>query len=409
MDFWHNVFSTILRNRWRSFFTAFGVFWGIFMLVVLVGFGIGIQKRFLQEIGPIAANSCFFFSSQTNEAYKGFNKGRYWNFSISDLQAVKQNYKKLKYVSGVIFGYGGDNNTVHNDKRGSFQIMGFSPEYNKINPSKILQGRYINEMDIVEQRKVCVIGERVLNDLYLPNENVVGSLILINGVYYKVVGVMQSYSQGLSIFGNVSEMIVMPFSTLQLAMNRGKDIDCIAITADNKENIADYEKSIKLLLKERNTISPTDTGGVESFSLQMFIKPFMMLLLGVNILMWFVGMGTLLAGAIGVSNIMLITVRERTQEIGVLRALGATPAKIITQIMCESVVLTLIAGVIGIIFGVGVLSILGSVIEELENLQISFFIAILALCILIVCGMLAGLLPSSRALKIKAIDALRDE
>jgi putative ABC transport system permease protein len=286
--------------------------------------------------------------------------------------------------------------------------MGFSPEYNKINPSKILQGRYINEMDIIERRKVCVIGEKILNDLYLPNENAVGSLILINGVYYKVVGVVQPYSQNFNIFGNAAEMIVLPFSTMQLAMNMGKDIHCIAITADNRENIADYENSIKILLKERNTISPSDTGGVEAFNLQVFIKPFMMLLFGVNALMWFVGLGTLLAGAIGVSNIMLITVRERTQEIGVMRALGATPAKIITQIMSESVVLTALAGVIGIVCGVGLLSVIGNLVE-MENLQISFSIAILALCILIVCGLFAGLLPSSRALKIKAIDALRDE
>lgn len=408
MDFWHNVFSTISRNRRRSFFTAFGVFWGIMMLVALVGFGSGTQRMFIKEVGQIAANSCFFFASPTNEAYKGFNKGRNWNLSISDLQAIKQNYKKLKYVSGIIFAGGAANNTARNDRQGTYSIMGFSPEYNKINPSKILQGRYINEIDIREQRKVCVIGEKILNDLYLPSENAVGSLIRINGVYYKVVGVMQPYSQNVNIFGNLNEMIALPFSTLQLTMNLGKDIHCIAITASNSENIEIYEKSITTLLKERNTISPTDTGGVEAFSLQLFIKPFMMLLWGVNILVWFVGLGTLLAGIIGISNIMMITVRERTQEIGVLRALGATPVKIITQIMCESVVLTIIAGIIGIMFGVGILSVIGNIIN-MDNFQISFSIAMSALGILILGGLLAGLLPSSRALKIKAIDALRDE
>lgn len=378
------------------------------MLVVLVGFGSVIQKMFMEEVGQIAINSCFFFPAPTNEAYKGFNKGRNWNLSISDLQAVKQNYKKLKYVSGVVFAGGQTNNTVRNDKQGTYSVMGFSPEYNKIDPSKILQGRYINEIDMREQRKVCVIGEKILNDLFLPAENPIGSLIRINGVYYIVVGVMQPYSQAINIFGDSNEMIVLPFSTLQLTMNMGKDIHCIAITASNSENIEIYEKSIKTLLKERNTISPTDTGGVESFSLQMFIKPFMMLLLGVNILVWFVGLGTLFAGIIGISNIMLITVRERTQEIGVLRALGATPAKIITQIMCESVVLTIIAGIIGIMCGVGILSVIGNIIQ-MENFQISFSIAILSLGILVFGGLLAGLLPSSRALKIKAIDALRDE
>ncbi|MDR1543353.1 MAG: ABC transporter permease [Prevotellaceae bacterium] len=413
MDFWQNVWTTIARNKWRSFFTAFGVFWGIFMLVVLLGFGLGIKATINHQVGHISANSCFFFTTQTNEAYKGFNKGRYWNLSINDLEAVKKNFPRLKYVSGVVFGmWGQQNNVSRADKQGSFQIIGLAPEYNKINPSKILEGRFINEIDIRERRKVCVIGKKVQNDLYEKDENAVGTVLHVSGIYYTVVGLIEPYSSNVNIFGNAEQMVVLPFSTLQIAANKGNSIDCIAITAPNNEDIKIYENSIKMMLKERNTISPTDSGGVDAFNMQMIFKPFMSLILGLQFLVWFVGLGTLFAGVVGVSNIMLITVRERTQEIGVLRALGATPRKIITQIMCESIVLTAFAGIFGILLGVGLLSFLEPILIQtkiLSELQISFSAAISALLILIVCGLFAGLLPSSRAMKIKAVDALRDE
>ncbi|MDR3326963.1 MAG: ABC transporter permease [Prevotellaceae bacterium] len=414
IDFWQNVWITISRNKWRSLFTAFGVFWGIFMLVVLVGFGSGISRSMMEQVGHISANSSFLFSSRTTEACKGFNKGRYWELSLDDMNAVIEQFPSLIYVSGIIFGGSSEHNTAREDKQGTFQVMGFSPNYNKINPSRILEGRFINELDILEHRKVCIVGKKVKNDLYSPDEQILGSLLRVNGIYYNVVGVMEEYSSNVNLFGNTSETIVVPFSTLQITQNFGKNLHCIAITAGDKVDIHKLEDEVKTLLKERNMISPTDPEGVEAFNLATVFNTFRSLLVGIGILVWFVGLGTLFAGVVGVSNIMLITVRERTQEIGILRALGASPGAIIRQIMCESVTITFLAGIVGILCGVGLLSFFENIFSAgdnpmMKNFQISFSTAIVSLLILMVCGLLSGLLPSSRAIKIKAIEALRDE
>lgn len=417
LDTWQEIWLTITRNKSRSLLTAFGVFWGVFMLVVMAGFGVGIRHGIMDGVEHFEANSAFFFSESTSEPYKGFQRGRVWSMNMSDYEAVKHQYAdKIKYMSGVMFGGSSTNNVVRLDKFGSFSIMGFSPDYNLINPSRILQGRFINDIDIREYRKVCVIGKRILNDLYAPGEEVVGSLLRVNGIYYTVVGVSEAVSKNINVFGDPEEMINLPFTTLQQAQNQGDKVHCIALAAKPSVNIVELEEDVKMLLKNRNSIAPTDPKAVSSFNAKKIFDIFQALIIGINALIWIVGLGTLLAGVVGVSNIMLVTVRERTQEIGVRRALGASPFTILKQIMSESLVLTFLAGIFGIVLGVGVLAIVSQILVAnpsdkmpLSNPQISFGIAIAALMVIVVAGLVAGWLPSKRALQIKAIDALRDE
>lgn len=418
LDTWQEIWLTITRNKSRSLLTAFGVFWGVFMLVVMAGFGVGIRHGIMDGVEHFEANSAFFFTDVTSEPYKGFQRGRTWNMTMSDYNAIKHQYAdKLKYMSGVMFGESSaTNNVVRLDKFGSFSVMGFSPDYNLINPSRILQGRFINDIDVREYRKVCVIGKRVVNDLYAPNEEVIGSLIRVNGIYYTVVGVCEAVSKNINVFGDPEEMVNLPFTTLQQAQNEGDKVHCIALAAKPSVNIAELEEDVKMLLKKRNSIAPTDPKAVGSFNAKKIFDIFQALIIGINALIWIVGLGTLLAGVVGVSNIMLVTVRERTQEIGVRRALGASPFTIIKQIMSESLVLTFLAGIFGIVLGVGVLAVVSQILAAnpsekmpLSNPQISFGIAIAALLVIIVAGLFAGWLPSKRALQIKAIDALRDE
>lgn len=419
LDTWQEIWLTITRNKSRSLLTAFGVFWGVFMLVVMAGFGVGIRHGIMDGVEHFESNSAFFFTDATSEPYKGFQRGRTWNITMSDYDAIKYHYAdKIKYMSGIIFGNrgGSTNNVVRLDKFGSFSIMGFSPDYNRINPSRILEGRFINDIDVREYRKVCVIGKRVVNDLYAPDEEVIGSLIRINGIYYTVVGVCEAISKNVNVFGDPEEMINLPFTTLQQAQNEGNKIHGIALAAKPSIDIADLEEDVKLLLKKRNSISPTDPKAVGSFNVKKIFDVFQALIIGINALIWIVGLGTLLAGVVGVSNIMLVTVRERTQEIGVRRALGASPFTILKQVMSESLVLTFLAGIFGVVLGVGFLAVVSQILAAnpsdsmpLSNPQISFGTAIVALIVIIVAGLIAGWLPSKRALQIKAIDALRDE
>lgn len=395
--------------------TAFGVFWGIFMLVVMVGSGTGLENGMTAGVKDFAANSMFMFSNRTTIPYKGFQKGRVWNLKNEDITLLKKQ-SDLKYFSGIIFGWSNDNNVVRGDKYGTFNITGFHPDYNYINPMLLEYGRYINEIDIKEKRKVCVIGEKVYNDLYTKEENPVGSMLKVNGIYYTVIGMGTPLTKNINIGGPPEEMVCIPFSTLQQAMHMGEKMHSIAVTAYDDVPISQIEEEITGLIKANHQVAPEDKMALFAFNVEKMFRTFKGLTLGINILIWIVGLGTLLAGVVGVSNIMLVTIKERTQEIGIRRALGATPRQIITQIMCESFVITGIAGLMGITAGVGLLIAANRFLESnpsettfFANPQISFFVAVSSVGILVICGLIAGLLPSYRALQIKAIDALRDE
>lgn len=412
IDRWQEIWFTITHNKSRSFLTAFGVFWGMFMLVVMVGAGVALQRGMSSQIEGFATNSCFVWAQQTSEPYKGLKKGRNWNMENEDISLLINKIPEIQYLAPVLFGGQSTNNVTRNDKAGTYGVKGNYPSYNKIDESKMVCGRYINDIDIAEERKVCVIGERVYEVLFPKDENPIGKSIQVNGIYFNVIGVARHTSH-VNIGGNAEESVVLPFSTMQQAFNQGKIIHFMAVTAKPGIKVKVIEDKIHAVLQEKHNISPLDKKAVGGFNIEDEFNMFLYLGIGIAALIWIVGLGTLFAGAIGVSNIMLVTVRERTKEIGIRRALGATPRNIIAQILSESIVLTVIAGVLGLMFGVGLLSLVGVALSHgdqfFKDPQISFTVAIAALIILLIIGTLAGFIPANRAMNIKPIEAIREE
>ncbi|HEY5500274.1 MAG TPA: ABC transporter permease [Bacteroidales bacterium] len=417
LDKWQEIWMTISRNKTRSIFTAFGVFWGILMLTLLLGTGNGLENGMKSNIEGVATNSCFFYADITTVPFKGFKKGRSWNMKNSDIKVILANVPEIKYLAPMLFGGGGgQNNTVRGDKAGTFNVMGNYPDYAHVQEQKIIYGRYINNVDILNKRKVCYIGNNIYKALFKPGENPIGQVIRSNGIYYTVVGVGSGLGK-IELGGKSDDQVVLPFTTMQTAYNQGDIIHFMAAVAKDNVDASYVEKEVKKILKARNDISPTDERAVGSFNISQIFKMFSYLFLGIRILIWIVGLGTLIAGAIGVSNIMLVSVRERTKEIGIRRALGAKPRDIMSQIINESLVLTAIAGFIGLSLGVGILAYFDNYINNLppehkiflQNIMIKFDVAISASVVLVIIGLLAGLLPAWRAMQIKPIEALSEE
>ena len=412
LDRWQEIWLTITHNKLRSFLTAFGVFWGMFMLVVMVGAGVALQRGMSSQIEGFATNSCFVWEQQTSEPYKGFKKGRNWNLENSDIPLLINKIPEIQYLAPVLFGGGGTNNVTRNDKAGSYGVKGNYPSYNLIDESKMVYGRYINDIDIVEMRKVCVIGERVYQVLFPKDEDPIGKSIQVNGIYFQVVGVAR-HTSDVNIGGNAEESVVLPFSTMQQAFNQGNKVHFMAVTAKPGIKVKVIEDKIHEVLKAKHNIAPNDKKAIGGFNIEDQFNMFLYLGIGIAVLIWVVGLGTLFAGAIGVSNIMLVTVRERTREIGIRRALGATPRNIIAQILSESIILTLIAGIAGLMVGVGLLSLVGMALSQgdqfFKDPQISFSVAIAAFFILLIIGTFAGFIPANRAMNIKPIEAIREE
>lgn len=413
LDRWYEIWITITHNKSRSFLTAFGVFWGMFMLVVMIGAGNGLSKGINSQIEGFASNSVFFQSQQTSLPYKGFQKGRSWNMLNSDIPIIEDRVQELEYISPILFsGGGGNDNVVRNEKAGSYTVKGTYPVYDKIERSIMEYGRYINNIDIAEKRKVCILGTRVYEVLFNKGENPLGKQVKVNGIYFTVIGVARKTSNA-SIGGDPEETVVLPFTSMQQAFNQGNIIHLLAATAQPGIKVRVIQDKIVQTLKEIHQISPDDKEAVFNMNIEEQFNMFNNLGIGIGLLIWIVGLGTLFAGAVGVSNIMLVTVRERTKEIGIRRALGATPRNIIGQILSESIVLTVLAGIGGIVLGVGLLTATGIMLSQgdqfLKDPQISFYIAIVALIILVVIGTLAGFIPAQRAMMIKPIEAIGEE
>ena len=412
IDRWQEIWITIKQNRSRSLLTAFGVFWGMLMLVLMVGAGNALESGIYSQIEGFATNSAFFSSNPTTMPYKGFQRGRRWNITNNDIPIIKQRIKELEYLSPILFIGGNDKNIVRDEKHGSYLVKGCYPEYDLIEKSKMLWGRYINEIDIAERRKVTVIGERIYEVLFQPGENPIGKQIRVNGIYFQVIGVARSRS-GVSIGGQTEETAILPFSTMQQTFNQGNVVHFLAATAKAGTSVKIIQNRIEEILKQQHQISPDDKDALFSMNIEEQFKMFNYLSIGIIALIWIVGLGTLLAGAIGVSNIMLVTVRERTKEIGIRRALGATPSNIIGQILSESILLTLIAGVAGIVIGVGLLRVTGILLSQgdqfFKDPQISFNMAAISLLRLITIGSMAGYIPAQRAMMIKPVEAISEE
>ena len=414
LDRWTEIWVTITRNKTRSLLTCFGVFWGILMLVILLGSGRGMQNGIMRSVNGFATNSAFFFADRTSESYKGFNKGRQWDMRNRDVESIRREVKELSAISPIIWGNSSDKNIVYGMMSGTFNVKGVHPDYFQIETQKLFHGRLLNEVDERERRKVCLIGTKVKEVLF-KEEDPCGSYIRVNGIYYQVVGVVQQRASGVNIGGRSEECVFLPFSTMQQTLNQGDIIHFLCVAAKPDVQMLPVINKIKSIIKEQNFISPTDPQAVSAINLAAQFETFNNAFLGIDILIWIVGVGTLLAGIIGVSNIMMVTVKERTKEIGVRRAWGAKPWNIISQIMSESLLITAMAGVMGLTVGVFLLDMVDQLIGDpvgetmLLHPAVSIQVALAATSILRLAGLLAGLIPAWRAMQIKAIDAIREE
>ena len=414
LDRWTEIWVTITRNKTRSLLTCFGVFWGILMLVILLGSGRGMQNGIMRSVNGFATNSAFFFADRTSESYKGFNKGRQWDMRNRDVESIRREVKELSAISPIIWGNSSDKNIVYGMMSGTFNVKGVHPDYFQIETQKLFHGRLLNEVDERERRKVCLIGTKVKEVLF-KEEDPCGSYIRVNGIYYQVVGVVQQRASGVNIGGRSEECVFLPFSTMQQTLNQGDIIHFLCVAAKPDVQMLPVINKIKSIIKEQNFISPTDPQAVSAINLAAQFETFNNVFLGIDILIWIVGVGTLLAGIIGVSNIMMVTVKERTKEIGVRRTLGAKPWNIISQIMSESLLITAMAGLMGLTVGVFLLDVVDQLIGDpvgetmLLHPAVSIQVALAATFILLMAGLLAGLIPAWRAMQIKAIDAIREE
>jgi len=417
LDRWQQIYSVLKKNKLRTFLTAFGVFWGIFMLVIMLGAGNGMKNAVMKGIGDFATNSFFMWGQETSVPYGGYSKGRSIEFKNNDIEALKRNIQNIDLIAPKLRFWGSNDNTdnvVRELRSGNYTIHGDYPEMNQIDPSIMLHGRYLNDNDIKNKRKVTVIGRRVYQELFDKNEDPIGKYIRVQGVYFQVIGVSKPLNPNISFGGDKEETVTIPFSSFQQAFNVGDRIGMMAITAKKGVPVSQVEEETIELMKKRHTVSLEDDRAIGHFNLEEQFNKIMGLFTGINVLIWIVGTGTLIAGIIGVSNIMLVVVKERTSEIGIQRAIGATPWHIINQILSESMVLTIIAGFFGMAFGVVVLELGNSILSNsggentmIHNPQISFTISMVALGLLSFFGTLAGVLPARRAVKIKPIEAIR--
>ena len=412
-DKWQEIYNTIKKNKLRTLLTMFGVFWGIFMLLILMGSGNGLENGVDKEFAGWASNGGFIWSEKTTMPYEGLQPGRFIRFRNDDRDALLSKVSGLEYLAPRLRLR--TNAVVWKDKSGSFRVYGDYPEYQHVQQVDIIIGRHLNKKDLADNRKVAVIGNYVKNVLFGPDVNPEGKYIRINNIYFMVIGVFRSKRSNEQAERD-EQTIYLPFTTCQRAFNFGNRISWFAFTAKPGVPVSLVENDIRKVLAERHRVHPDDKSAMGSNNLEEEFGRINRLFDGIDIFVWIVGIGTLLAGVISVSNIMLIIVKERTKEIGIRKSLGATPASIIGLIMQESIFLTLVAGYTGLVTGVLTLSGISWIMEEF-NLNSGMFdspgvdikTALLSLLILVAGGALAGLMPAVRAVNINPIEALHAE
>jgi putative ABC transport system permease protein len=415
LDNWQEISAAMRKNKMRTALTAFGVFWGIFMLVIMLGSGNGLRNGVMQEFSGTATNSFFMWAQSTSKPYKGLQPNRSFNFTIEDGEALKQTLPELKIVAPMnqLGGYNSNNNVVRGLKTAALSVYGIHPELAKIQQFNLTQGRFINKLDIRDRRKVAVIGDKVIEKLFAPDENPIGQYIKVNGVNFMVTGLLKGSGKGNQA-REQAEAIYLPFTAFSQAFNMGKRVGWFSVMSADNISVSIAEDKAMALLKERHKIAPDDARAIGHWNMGKEFLKLNGLFTGIEMLVWFVGIGTLMAGIIGVSNIMLIVVKERTREIGVRRAIGAPPSIIVSQLILESVTLTSIAGYAGLVAGIGLLELVNQNLPTGGGMMflhpgVDLMVALKALGILIFSGALAGFIPAQRALEISPVEALRTE
>ncbi len=412
-DLWREVFSTLTKNITRTILTTLGVLFAVIILIMLLGTTNGMKNGFDKLFTGTAKNTLFVWGQSTGKPYKGFERGRRIKYTFDDVELLKENIKEIEDISPRIQlgNHRGVSKVTRNGQSSGSSVYGDFPSIDKFSKKNLYEGRFLNQNDIDSNRKVCVIGDDAYKLLFKKNEDPIGEYLEINGVYFQVVGVFRK-NKNMNFDGQ--NTIHIPFTTYQKAFNSGNRVGWMAITVKAKYDAQKVLNKIKKLLKQRHNIHPEDTRAIGSFNLsQIFqgISAFTMVLKGFS---FFIGGFTLLAGVIAISNILLITVKERTKEIGIRRALGATPKAIKRQIILEAIVLTIFSGLLGFVISVAGLSILDSKFGDgsefpFINPSVSFTQIIVSFSLMLFLSLLVGLIPANKAVKMRPIEALREE
>lgn len=415
-DRWNEIIEVLSSNWVRTLLTAFGVFWGIFILILLLAAGKGLENGVKQGFGDAATNTMFMWTRTITKSYDGMAKGRRYNYRLSDVSDIRENVPNLRFISprNQLGGFRGANNVIRGLNVGAYNVYGDYPEIIQQEPMDISSGRFINYADINGKRKVAVIGEAVKTGLYEKGENPIGTYIKIQGVNFMVIGTYKKKNTGGDGEESQSQIFV-PFTAFSQAFNRGDKVGWMAITANDGTPITAIKNQIFDIVKKNHKIHPEDQRAVGHFDLYEEFSRVESLFTALKVIAYFVGTLVLISGIIGVSNIMLIVVKERTKEIGIRRALGASPNTIRGQILTESVFLTIISGMAGIVFGaVCIYGINYAIdasgpIDMFANPSVNLGVITTALTILILSGLFAGFIPAQNAIRLKPVDALRNE
>ena len=409
LDKWQEIYSTIRKNKLRTFLTGFAVAWGIFMLIILLGSGKGLENGVTDQFRGGANNGIWISSGMTSLEYKGLQAGRLIRFTNEDYDLLKASVRDHEFMSSRMFL--GNTITSYKNEYGTFYLSPCHPDYGHIKEVEMLEGRFLNIFDINQYRKVAIIGEKVKEDLFKGSDTVaMGEYLNINGVLFKVVGVFRDFGRDDSEL----RRIYIPITTAQRVFSGQNVVSQISLTTGDAtvEEVNMILEQTRNLLARKHTFDKEDERAVFIWSKNEDFRRFQGLFLGIRLFIWIVGIGTIIAGIVGVSNIMMISVKERTKEIGIRKALGATPFSVIALILREAIIITGFSGYIGLVLGIGVLEVISMNLPEIDffrSPEANFSIAVGATILLIIAGTMAGLFPARKAAKIKPIEALRDE
>jgi len=405
MDMLFEIGSTIKKNKLRTFLTGFSVAWGIFMLVILLGAGRGLRNGISSMFIDDATNMIWVRSDITGIPFKGMKAGRRIQMTNEDYTHLRASYPEIKEMTGRFIMWG--TQVVYGTEFGSYTVRSVHPGHQVLENTNITQGRYINETDLKESRKVAVIGRLVSQDLF-KEENPMGKYIKVNGISFKVVGVFRDEGSE-----NEERVVYLPIHTAQKVFNGGNNIRQLSLNVPSMdlEEIMAFREVLKRDFAQRHQFSPDDPRAIFTGTPRQELEKIYGVLGAIEIFIWIIGIGTIIAGIVGVSNIMMIVVKERTREIGIRKALGATPYNIVSQIISEAVIITGFSGYIGLLLGVFLLESIGSNIESemFRKPEVDISIALATTVVLVVAGGLAGLVPASKAARVRPIEALKEE
>jgi putative ABC transport system permease protein len=412
IDKWQEIIFTIRKNKLRTFLTAFSVAWGIFMLMILLGFGTGLQHGVEYDFREDAVNSIWVSPGQTSMPYKGMKPGRNITLKNEDLDYLSKKVSGIEYSAARFFCYG-EFTVRYKDKYSSYSVLGVTPDIRYIENQTPQKGRYINQMDMEEKRKVAIIGPKVVEGLFSKNEDPIGKWINVRGIQYRIVGVYNDQGDE----GEINRIFI-PLTTAQLAYNAKNQLHTIMYTVGDAsvEESRQVVESTKEILSQKYQFDPEDDRAVFVWNNVENFQRFLNMFLGIKIFLWVIGIFTIIAGIVGVSNIMLIIIRDRTREIGVRKAIGATPSSIVGLFLQESILITVVAGYVGLITGIGIIELIKWALVEFNidapyfrDPDIDLFTAVMATVLLVISGALAGYFPAKKAAKVNPIIALREE